>query len=287
MEKNFTPPNAQLDAEAGKITEHLGTGRVLILPNGEEHQDLYTPMPDPKQKPLFKHFIPDSNLFAFLPLANFYGSTWPTWGALDANNYFRFAFPYGDGSLMNLLGVDLLLLPEEHMPPNFKKLWSEESWILWKNPASLGGSFAFKGVPQVADRKTIFTQFASGEAEPLRNLFLDPSPVSLAPKGSRPPLSAQAFQGGGDYRVITQNAMPGWRAWVDGRPQALFLADGIFLGVPLPKGASRVEISYEPASFRLGLFLSLFGLMGFLGMIGNQIGTRNVMTRPQLPQDKL
>ena len=261
LETNFTPPNTRLEAEAGKITGSLGSGRVLILPNAHEHQALYTPPPDPGKRPLFKHFVPDSNLFVFLPLANFYGSTWPTWGALDANNYFKFAFPCGKGRLMDLLGVDLLLLPEEHMPPNFKKLWSEDSWTLWKNPSSLGGSFVFEGTPRLADRKSIFTAFVSGMADPRRDFFLDPSPVSLAPTSLRPPLSAQTFQGGGDYRVITQNAMPGWRAWVDGKPKAIYLADGIFLGIPLPKNTNHVEISYEPASFRFGFFLSLLSLV--------------------------
>jgi hypothetical protein len=268
LETNFTPPNTRLESETSKITGSLGSGRVLILPNTGEHQALYTPMPDPGRRPLFKHFVPDSNLFVFLPLANFYGSTWPTWGALDANNYFKYGFPYGQGRLMDLLGVDLLLLPEEHMPPPFQKMWSEDSWTLWKNPNSLGGSFAFTGTPLSADRKSTFTAFASGMADPLRTLFLDPSPISAAPKSFLPPLCAQTFQGGGDYRVVTQNAMPGWRAWVDGRPRPIYLADGIFLGIPLTKDANRAEISYEPTSFRFGLFLSLLGLAGFMGWFG-------------------
>ena len=270
-ETNFTPPNARLEVETGKITEHLDTGRVLILPNGEEHQALYTPMPVPGLEPLFKHFVPDSNLLVSLPLANFYGSTWPTWGALDANSYFKLGFPYEKGQLMDLLGVDLLLMPVDHISPSYVRLWSEDPWTLWKNPSSLGGSFPFSGKPRFSNRKSIFTAFAFGTANPRHELFLDPTFVSPAPQGARPPLCAQTFPGGGDYRIITQNAMPGWRAWVDGQPQDIYLADGIFMGVPLPKGADQVRTSYEPASFRLGLFLSLLGLLGLLAFAGSKL----------------
>ncbi len=269
-EHNFTPPHETLERYAREITGSLGSGRVLILPNEREHQALYTPLPDPGERPFFKHFVPDSNLYVSLPLANFYGSTWPSWGALDANQYFKLGFPYGTGKLLDLLGVDLLVLPEDHMPPNFRKKWKYDVWVLWKNPSSLGGSFTFIGQPQVAGRRDIFSAFASGTADPRRILYLDPAPVSKAPLSFQPPLSAMSFQGEGEYRVITQNAMPGWRAWVDGKPQHIYTADGIFVCVPILKHSGQVQISYEPTSFRMGLFISLLfwgwglGWSGFL-----------------------
>ena len=99
LEANFTPPNSRLETEALKISGSLGSGRVLILTNAQEQKALYTPLPDPALKPSFKRFIPDSNLFVGLPTANFYGSTWPSWGALDANQYFKYGFPYSNGRL--------------------------------------------------------------------------------------------------------------------------------------------------------------------------------------------
>lgn len=269
LETNFTPPHPRLESEAGAIRSALGSGRILVLPGAEEHQALYTPLPDPDRRPLFKHFVPNSNLDVFLPLANFYGSTWPTWGSMDANLYFQYAFPYAHGRLMDLLGVDLLLMPVARMPGPFRKVWSRDSWTLWRNPSSLGHCFYFKGVPRTLDRKAVFTAFARGDARPRRDLFLEEPPVSQAPLSPHPPLSRETLAAKADYLIVTQNAMPGWRAWVDGRPQALYLADGIFQAVPLSKGARTVDLAYEPASFRLGLFLSLLAwgmgtaLLGF------------------------
>lgn len=264
-ETNLTPPHSNLETETRKIKDHLGSGRVLVLPNEKEHRALYQPDPHGMGTPLFKHFIPNNNLFSFLPLANIYSSTWSTWGSWDANAYFKYGFPYAKGRLMDLLGVDLLLLTSDQMPPPFEKVWSEEAWTLWKNPGTMGGSFTFTGKTNYAERKNIFTLLAKGEMDPRKTLFVDPVPISLPPEASQPPLSAQFFEGGGDYRVITQNAMPGWRSWVDGKPQAIYQADGIFLCVPLSNGARRVSLSYEPTSFRLGLFISLLALVGFAG----------------------
>ncbi len=264
LETNFTPPHPRLESEAGEIRPALGSGRILVLPDSKGHQALYTPLPDPDRRPLFKHFVPNSNLYSFLPVANFYGSTWPTWGSLDANLYFRYAFPYARGRLLDLLGVDLLLMPVDRMPGVFRRVWSRDSWTLWRNPSSLGHSFFFKGVARTADRKAVFTAFAMGSARPHRDLFLEERPVSQAPLSPFPPISRETLAAKDDYLVVTQNAMPGWRAWVDGRPQAIYLADGIFQAVPLSKDARKVDLAYEPASFRLGLFLSL--VVGGMGM---------------------
>ncbi len=51
---------------------------------------------------------------------------------------------------------------------------------------------------------------------------------------------------------------PGWRAWVDDRPVAITRAADapIFRAVAVPPGAHRVAFRYEPASFRIGLYLA-------------------------------
>jgi hypothetical protein len=269
LEANLIPPDEPLASTAREIKGQLGSGRVLVLPNPEEHQALYTPMPDPEHKPLFKHFIPNSNLFVSLPLATFYGSTQPSWGALDAGFYFQYLFPERNGTLMDLLGIDLIYLPQDNLPPPFIKIHTDGKWTLWKNPASVGSHFFFEGTPQSADRKSIFMAFAGGRVHPLQNLFIDMPPVSRAPQAVEPPLGSAAIpvaSGQKDgFLVVTQNAMPGWRAWVDGKPAGICLADGLFQGVAIKAGDKEVRLSYEPASFRIGLFLSLVSL-GVLGV---------------------
>ncbi len=270
LEENLLPDNPQLTAKSQNIKSHLGSGRILILANVEEKKRLYTPLPDPGLLPLFKYFIPNSNLFVSLPLANFNGSTWPSWGTMDAELYFQYDFPYAQGNLINLLGVDLLQLTEDKMPKPFEKIQTDGTWTLWKNPNSLGSHFLFSGAAQPGSRKEAFTAFASGAADPLKRLYLDDTDISPAPRHA---LTARTLsQNHYDlpphskgFLVITQNASPGWRAWIDGKPKNLFLADGIFQSVTITKDNQQVDLVYEPASFRFGLFLSLLALGGFIG----------------------
>jgi len=70
-----------------------------------------------------------------------------------------------------------------------------------------------------------------------------------------------AVEGGsGGELILTDSFYPGWQAWVDGEPVSIRRADEAFREVLVPPGMHTVEFRYEPASFRVGLFLSLLTL---------------------------
>ena len=58
--------------------------------------------------------------------------------------------------------------------------------------------------------------------------------------------------------VLADLDFPGWRATLDGRRVAI-VPGGPFRAVDVPPGRHRLEMRYLPASFRVGLFLSLAG----------------------------
>lgn len=60
--------------------------------------------------------------------------------------------------------------------------------------------------------------------------------------------------------VITDSYYPGWKAWVDGNPAPIYRVNYGFRGIPVPEGSRTLELKYEPASFLVGLFLSLLGV---------------------------
>ncbi len=47
---------------------------------------------------------------------------------------------------------------------------------------------------------------------------------------------------------------------MDGKPADIHLADGLFQAVAIKAGDKEARLSYEPTSFRFGLFLSLISL---------------------------
>lgn len=62
--------------------------------------------------------------------------------------------------------------------------------------------------------------------------------------------------------VLRDSYADGWNVSVDGRPAAILRADGIFRAVRLSAGIHRVEFSYEPPGFRIGIGLTSLTALG-------------------------
>lgn len=62
---------------------------------------------------------------------------------------------------------------------------------------------------------------------------------------------------------LSDTDYPGWNAYVDGRKTELLRADYAFRAVVLPQGKHTVSFNYEPNSFKIGLLLTIIGLIGF------------------------
>jgi hypothetical protein len=63
------------------------------------------------------------------------------------------------------------------------------------------------------------------------------------------------------WLVISQARYPGWKARIGGVEVPLLRANYAFSAIALPKGESEIEFSYEPFSFRLGLWISAFSAL--------------------------
>ena len=91
----------------------------------------------------------------------------------------------------------------------------------------------------------------------------------LAPGRLR--VDVQSERGG--MLMVSENWLPGWQATVrhEGYEESasvpVLRADVVFLGVPLNPGHSVVELTYRPASVRLGLMISGVTLALLLGVL--------------------
>jgi hypothetical protein len=68
------------------------------------------------------------------------------------------------------------------------------------------------------------------------------------------------------WLVLTDTYFPGWRASVNGREVSIAAANYAFRAVPIPAGDSTITFTYDPASYRIGLFLSCLSL-GIIGAL--------------------
>lgn len=69
---------------------------------------------------------------------------------------------------------------------------------------------------------------------------------------------------------------PGWRAYVDGVERPLLRVNVLFRGVVVPPGQHEVVVRYEPASFRVGMAISLasLALLGLLLAVPRTVARR-------------
>ena len=61
---------------------------------------------------------------------------------------------------------------------------------------------------------------------------------------------------------------PGWKAYVDGVQTDIYRANYLFRSIPLKAGEHFVSLIYDPLSFKLGKYISLFSLAICIGLIG-------------------
>jgi uncharacterized membrane protein YfhO len=64
--------------------------------------------------------------------------------------------------------------------------------------------------------------------------------------------------------VLAESFHPGWRARVDAEPCEVVRVYGDFMGCVVPAGTHRVAFDFEPRSLRVGIALSLLGLVALM-----------------------
>jgi hypothetical protein len=64
----------------------------------------------------------------------------------------------------------------------------------------------------------------------------------------------------GSALVVSENYYPGWHATVDGVPATAERADLTLIGIPLPEGARKVELTFSSATYKEGKAITLVAI---------------------------
>ncbi|HVM31983.1 MAG TPA: hypothetical protein VMU88_02545, partial [bacterium] len=291
------------------VRQDLGEGRMVSL-----HRD-DLPASDPSAGPgrsILDRFLglpPNSNAVWGIRSAGGYFSVFPD-GYQDLLAYLNRGYPY-EGRVLDAAGVDLILLQDRLSPFKYRALADWGPYVLNHNAGALAPLWLADEVREFPDRASVFAQLTRPDAFLEHELDTEKSPdggaVRLLPPGrslnvaapgllerwmgfwqrresssldaqalSPCRISAQVNLRDPGFVVFSQTFSPGWRAWVDGKPGILFRADGLFMGLVVDRaGLHQVDLRYEPAAFRLGLFLSLiFVTFLALGLAGRFLNLR-------------
>ena len=80
-------------------------------------------------------------------------------------------------------------------------------------------------------------------------------------------LSAKVTSSGAAVLATAFNAAPGWSVTVDGEPRRLVEPDGAFLGVEVGPGSHDVRFEYRLPGLRIGLLVTLLGIIGLVALL--------------------
>lgn len=102
---------------------------------------------------------------------------------------------------------------------------------------------------------------------------LDPGAPGTAELLSEQPgeLSIATRADGQQLLVISESFHEGWKVWVDDAPGHVLRAYGDFMACVVPRGAHRVRLHFEPASFVQGAWISAAALAGIVVWLGGAL----------------
>ena len=82
----------------------------------------------------------------------------------------------------------------------------------------------------------------------------------------------------GSALVVSENYYPGWKAIADGKDALVVRTDYSLMGVVLPAGATRVELTFTGPAYERGKMLTLLALaLTLLGIVAG------IAARPEAP----
>ena len=135
------------------------------------------------------------------------------------------------------------------LPGELVQQFSQHS--IWRLPGSL--PFAFVVTDALLYDPAGGAELTAADVRALPPMLASPNRITVQAEGAE-----------GERLVVLASAYRGWRLSVDGEPAQLSNVGG-YLATPLQAGAHRYEFSFSPASFKVGLALSLASIVGLVG----------------------
>lgn len=193
---------------------------------------------------------------------------------------FASTIPYFDRALpfVRALGVEQVVTRTPLPAPYTELVTSPGGLSIWSDPASLGRVWVARGTEVIADDEERLARLAALDFDPLVAVVEEPPPAGAtdraAPAGTAElvvdeprHLVVDVELDAPSLVVVADTWYPGWRASVDGEERPIERVDHALRGVWLEAGSHRLEMSYRPDSFTLGLGLAGVAAAGLLGLL--------------------
>jgi Bacterial membrane protein YfhO len=182
--------------------------------------------------------------------------------------------PITDSSLrtLSLFGVRQIMQQTQDEPldhPGVRLAYDEEDARIYDNPAAVPRAWLVGGQRLVDGEDEALAAVSDPEFDPRREAIVERALPGRTGTG-RARITAyepervviRSRADAASLLVLSDIHYPGWNATVNGRDVDIERVDYLLRGIPVPAGASIVEMRYEPLSFRIGWIVSLAALLG-------------------------
>ncbi len=161
---------------------------------------------------------------------------------------------------------------------------------VYRNPDALPRAYLMNHLEVAADPDALFARMAQPDFDPAHTAITE-ADFGVAPlTGNGDPGRATVVERGpGSMRidvdadqaavlVVSEAFYPGWKARIDGEAAELFPVYYALRGMNVAAGHHVVDMTYEPASFRIGFIISMLGMA--MGSLGAGILLLRIAARP-------
>jgi hypothetical protein len=179
------------------------------------------------------------------------------------------------GILLDMLNVKYVLAPGPIELPGY--VWVQDGLPtskLYQNQNSLPRAFLAKQFQVLKSEQEYASAFIELTFDPGSTILLEEAPtrfLELKKKPAVPNLkSAVRVLTYENNRIVlevktpeaaflfmSEAYYPGWKAYVDNRQEEILRANYAFRAIPVGPGSHRIEVVYQPLSFKVGLAVSL------------------------------
>jgi hypothetical protein len=172
-----------------------------------------------------------------------------------------------------------------------KNLLKENTIKLYKYRNAFLRGFFVKDFSVMKDPKEILSAMSKKYFNPRKKVFLEEEPKwpvteSHFNKDSRFPKNVEFISESNNrlqllvrtkekgFFVLSDTYFPGWKVFVNGRKEKIYRANYNFRAIPLNAGEYEVRFIYDPITFKIGIFVSLFTLVGIVvNLLGDRGGS--------------
>ena len=205
-------------------------------------------------------------------------------GDLENSSRSVVAFPKNglySRQFLNLLGVKYFVhkladgrapwvFPFWNYPKEFNLIYDDGVYQIFENSQSFPRAFLAKDYKVRTNPQEIINTMFLEELDLTKTLVLEKDPEialdikdgsAVVKKYSPNEVVINTKASGSSLLFLSDSYYPGWKAYVDGKQSEIFRSDFTFRSVVVPKGGHIVKFIYDPTPFKIGLVLSILGVI--------------------------